>query len=168
VREGILANGKAIALWPRNHQPRDNVIRALVLIGELDEAAKLYREWLAEEPDNEVVKHHLAACLNQGAPERASDKYVETVFDRFSSSFDAKLQHLQYRAPEYVTEALGRAAGEPKAALDIADAGCGTGLCGPLVKPWARTLVGFDLSAGMLDKAKPREVYDELHASGRL
>src|SRR6185436_12302487 len=97
VREGILANGKAIALWPRNHQPRDNVIRALVLIGELDEAAKLYREWLAEEPDNEIVKHHLAACLNQGAPQRASDKYVEIVFDRFSSSFDAKLQHLQYR-----------------------------------------------------------------------
>ena len=42
------------------------------------------------------------------------------------------------------------------------DAGCGTGLCGPLVKPYARSLVGVDLSTGMLTKAQQKQVYDRL------
>ena len=42
------------------------------------------------------------------------------------------------------------------------DAGCGTGLCGPLVAPYARRLTGVDLSAGMLAQAKEKNVYDEL------
>jgi predicted TPR repeat methyltransferase len=42
------------------------------------------------------------------------------------------------------------------------DAGCGTGLCGPLLRPWAARLVGVDLSAGMLARARLRGTYDEL------
>ena len=42
------------------------------------------------------------------------------------------------------------------------DAGCGTGLCGPLIEPYARRLVGVDLSARMLDQARARNVYDEV------
>jgi predicted TPR repeat methyltransferase len=163
IPEALLANSKAITLSPRHLQARDQVIRALLLQGERDKAAELYREWLAEDPDNPVVQHQLAACLGATAPERASDAYVEQVFDSFARSFDAKLEKLHYRAPELVTAALRALAGEPKGALDIVDAGCGTGLCGPLVRPWARTLAGCDLSVGMLRQAKPRAVYDQLH-----
>ena len=46
--------------------------------------------------------------------------------------------------------------------LDVLDAGCGTGLCGPLVAPYARRLTGVDLSAGMLAQAREKHVYDEL------
>ena len=42
------------------------------------------------------------------------------------------------------------------------DAGCGTGLCGPLIAPYARRLVGVDLSERMLAQARARDVYDEL------
>ena len=45
--------------------------------------------------------------------------------------------------------------------VKILDAGCGTGLCGPLLKPWARRLVGVDLSGGMLEKARALQLYDE-------
>lgn len=48
--------------------------------------------------------------------------------------------------------------------LDVLDAGCGTGLCGPLLKPYARRLTGVDLSPEMLRLAGRRRVYDELHA----
>jgi predicted TPR repeat methyltransferase len=51
--------------------------------------------------------------------------------------------------------------GRPKS-LDALDAGCGTGLCGPLLAPHARRLVGVDLSGGMLAQARDRNVYDEL------
>lgn len=163
VHEGLLANSRAIALWPHHLQARDQVIRALLLLGERERAARLYREWLAEEPDNPVAQHQLAACLGEAPPERASDAYVRKVFDSFAASFDAKLEKLHYRAPELVAQALRAAAGTPHAALAIADAGCGTGLCGPLVKPWARRLAGCDLSVGMLRRARARRVYDVLH-----
>ena len=51
---------------------------------------------------------------------------------------------------------------EPSKSLDVLDAGCGTGLCGPLVAPYARRLTGVDLSAGMLAQAKEKNVYDAL------
>ncbi len=172
VHEALLANSRAVAAWPRHLQARDQVIRALLLLGQRDKAAELYREWLAEEPSNPVVQHQLAACLGdqapEGAPGRASDAYVQQVFDAFASSFDAKLEMLHYRAPELVVQALAAAVGPAAAALDIVDAGCGTGLCGPLLRPWARHLAGCDLSQGMLRRAHERQhdgqrVYDVLH-----
>ena len=39
----------------------------------------------------------------------------------------------------------------------------GTGLRGPLVRDWAASLVGIDLSSGMLALAEQRGVYDRLH-----
>jgi predicted TPR repeat methyltransferase len=164
VHDGLVAHSKAVALWPEDVQSRQEVIRALLLLDERERAAKLLREWLASEPNNPVAQHMLAACESDNrAPERASDGYVQQVFDGFAASFDAKLEALDYQAPALVVEALRRAIGADSAALDIVDAGCGTGLCGPGLKPWARTLAGCDLSVGMLRRAKVRKVYDVLH-----
>ncbi|CDS48467.1 hypothetical protein [Polaromonas sp. CG9_12] len=164
VHDGLVAHSKAVALWPEDVQSRQEVIRALLLLDERERAAKLLREWLASEPGNAVARHMLAACESESAaPERASDGYVQQVFDGFAASFDAKLEALDYRAPALVARALRRAVGADHAALDIVDAGCGTGLCGTGLKPWARTLAGCDLSVGMLRRAKARNVYDMLH-----
>ena len=164
VHDGLVAHSKAVALWPEDVQSRQEVIRALLLLDERERAARLLREWLASEPGNAVARHMLAACESESeTPERASDGYVQQVFDGFAASFDAKLEALDYRAPALVVEALRRAVGADHAALDIVDAGCGTGLCGIGLKPWARTLAGCDLSVGMLRRAKARNVYDVLH-----
>ena len=163
VQEGLIAHSKARALWPADLQPRSDVIRALMLLGEHTRAATLLNEWLADSPGNPVALHMLAACQTGEAPARASDGYVEQVFDQFATSFDSKLEALGYRAPDLVAQALATAAGPGLAQFDIIDAGCGTGLCGPLLKPWARRLAGCDLSTGMLRLAKARKVYDLLH-----
>jgi len=57
---------------------------------------------------------------------------------------------------------LTDAYGEASKSLDVLDAGCGTGLCGPLGAPYARRLVGVDLSTRMLAQAEARKVYDQL------
>ena len=84
-------------------------------------------------------------------------------FDGFAASFDDKLASLEYRAPELIRDAFASVYPSAAASLDIADAGCGTGLCEPLLAPWARRLCGFDLSGGMLSKAQSRSVYTDLH-----
>jgi predicted TPR repeat methyltransferase len=104
-----------------------------------------------------------AACLGIGVPERAPDAYVQEIFDDLADSFDSHLvDNLDYRAPGLVVEALSKLLPEQNADLDILDAGCGTGLCGLLLRPYARNLVGVDLSSKMLKKAarlKPTTIY---------
>jgi predicted TPR repeat methyltransferase len=163
VHEGLVANSKAIVLAPKHQTGRQQVARALVTLGEIGRAAEVYREWLAEEPDNPVVLHHLAACEGNDRHGRAPDDYVETVFDGFATSFDAKLASLGYRAPQLIASLASKRLPPPARDLVLGDAGCGTGLCGPLMRDWAATLVGFDLSAGMLALAEQRGVYDRLH-----
>ena len=159
--EAFEAAVQAELLMPAHAHRRETYGRALWAAGQHAQAVAFYRDWLDKEPGNPYAQHHLAAVLGE-TPERASDAYVEKVFDQFAASFDTQLATLKYRAPELVAEALAAALPAPSAQLDIADLGCGTGLCGPLVKPWARTLVGCDLSGGMLERAAPRGVYDEL------
>jgi predicted TPR repeat methyltransferase len=46
--------------------------------------------------------------------------------------------------------------------LQIADLGCGTGLCGMLFKSNAKELIGVDISSKMVELAKTKQIYDEL------
>ena len=167
TREGVRCYCKVITLTPRHREARRLLALAHSSMGEVDKALEIYEQWIAEEPDNPVVQHMYAACSGRDVPARASDAYVEKVFDEFATSFDAKLAALHYRAPSLVEAVLQNSGIEARQQLDVLDAGCGTGLCGPLVKPWARTLVGVDLSAKMLEQAKEKlvagkPVYDDL------
>ena len=163
VDPGVEAALHAMQLLPPGEQRRQLYAQILLLSGEHEKAATILRAWLAQEPDNPYVQHHLAACTGEGAPARASDAYVEKVFDSFASHFDAKLAQLQYRAPQVVADAVAAVLPAPARRFDVADLGCGTGLVGPLLQPWARRLAGCDLSGGMLERAARRGVYDELH-----
>lgn len=165
-KEALTAYRNAILHSPENPEAYRNLARALVSQGRREEALDIYRQWEKIDPDNPVVRHHIAACegtaSGTGAPERASDAYVQTVFDRFAGSFDNVLEKLGYRAPMLCGEMAATLLGAPQASLDILDAGCGTGLCGPLLRPFARKLAGVDLSGGMLAKARERGGYDDL------
>jgi predicted TPR repeat methyltransferase len=137
---------------------RGGILREL---NRLDEAADSFRQALAHGADAELNGYYLAAVAAQHSPATAPRQYVQALFDDYAGQFDAHLVGvLKYQAHEVLARhlaALGR--GPFKAALDL---GCGTGLCGPLVKPMASHLVGVDLSAAMLDKARALGVYDGL------
>jgi len=162
IDESVTQACEALIREPRNPNTRELLGFAQYRAGHPQEAAQVYREWLAEEPDNPKARHYLAACTGEDVPARASDAYVQSFFDSFSETFDARLALLEYRAPSLVGEAVGACLGAPAAGLAVLDAGCGTGLCASLLKPFAATLTGVDLSRGMLDKARARRLYDDL------
>jgi predicted TPR repeat methyltransferase len=169
IDAAVDAGRRAIELKPEN--PRSRRLLGLLYArhGQRDMASQVFRAWVAQAPDDPEARHHLAALTGDSVPERASDAYVEEVFDRFAASFDARLAELGYRAPQLCAEVVQRRLGTPDGQRVVLDAGCGTGLCGPLLRPYAQKLTGVDLSAGMLDRARPRKVYDhlekgELHA----
>jgi predicted TPR repeat methyltransferase len=161
-REAVLCFSKVITLRPKHPEARRLLGIAHCTLGEVDKAVEIYEEWLNEDPGNPIARHMLAACSGHEVPTRASDAFIETTFDSFADSFDSRLARLLYRAPTLIAEMLKRSDRNPAKRLDVLDVGCGTGLCGPLIAPYARRLVGVDLSDRMLARARERNVYDEL------
>lgn len=177
--EALDSGARALALQPANPRSRRMLGALYAQRGRWAEAEQVFRAWLSACPDDPQAQHHLAAVTGQQVPERASDAYVVDVFDHFAASFDARLAQLGYQAPALCAQALRHRLGEPDepdesreaappATLGkVLDAGCGTGLCGPWLRPRAQQLVGVDLSAAMLARARERGLYDQL-AQGEL
>jgi len=162
TREAAECYCKVITLRPKHREARRLLALAHCVLGDIDAAVKIFDEWLDEEPGDPIALHMRAACTGRDVPARASNGFVERTFDSFASSFESKLEHLSYRAPALVAAMLDNSDLEQVKQLDVLDAGCGTGLCGPLLVPYARRLVGVDLSEGMLALAKAKHVYDAL------
>ena len=159
--EAEAAYRACLALQPAFADAMANLANACLRQGHADEAAGWFEQALALVPGHALWHHQLAACRPQ-APPRASDGYLQHVFDAAAPTFDAHLGSLQYQAPARVAAALQRLYGAPGGQLDVADLGCGTGLSAADLRPHARQLLGCDLSAGMLDQARRRGLYDGL------
>jgi predicted TPR repeat methyltransferase len=143
----------------------EQLAKLLYREGREHEAAEVYRQWHLIDSQHPVAAHLHAATGGAAAPPRACDDFIVNVFDRAAPTFDAALEALGYRAPQLLLEQLATSEGEPRATLDVLDLGCGTGLCGALMRTWARKLVGVDLSPAMLEQSRLRGVYDALHAA---
>ena len=159
LEDAIVVLQRALACEHCSHDIHRQLVAAYRRAGRIAEAADAAAQWQALEPDNPTAQHMLAALGRELAPDRAPDAYVAQVFDQFAENFNSELAALGYRAPELVGNVVVRA--KTRDAI-VLDAGCGTGLCGPTLRPWAVRLVGVDLSAGMLEQAKKLDVYDEL------
>jgi predicted TPR repeat methyltransferase len=162
IDEAVQQFYTAVTLQPHSARTRRLLGLALSHLGRIVEATKVYSDWLAEEPDNPLALHYLTACTHDKPPLRASNAYVEKTFDEFAGSFDANLARLTYRAPQIIGAVVADELKPEPASLITLDAGCGTGLCAPHLRPWSNQLVGVDLSNGMLAKARERGGYDEL------
>lgn len=163
LEDAMRAYLTAIDLVPDSNMSAYLLGMTFYKLGQIQKAAEVFRQWMLRDPADPVPAHLYTACSGQAMPERASDAYIEAAFDSFAASFEQVLnEKLHYRAPQLACDLLAAHLPAPARALDVLDAGCGTGLCGPLVAPWARRLVGVDLSAGMLAKARQKGVYGEL------
>jgi len=106
----------------------------------------------------------LAALGGAPIPARAPASYVRDLFDAFAPRFDAELEGaLGYRTPTLLAAMIPDL--PPGRVLDL---GCGTGLSGLALKPFARRLEGLDLSPRMLAVARARNLYATLHEADLL
>jgi len=151
-----------LQLTPKDPVGYESLGRILILAQRQDQLGEVLESWARAIPGDHRLEHAKAAWAYTEAPSRASNDYVRQVFDNFAESFDTTLKKLDYRAPETLTQALKQHLGVVTGGLAILDAGCGTGLCGPLLRPLASRLVGVDLSGGMLRRAGELGVYDDL------
>jgi predicted TPR repeat methyltransferase len=136
--------------------------RLLVTAGCIELAVEVFDQWIKAEPDNPIARHLAQAALGSQELTKAPADYVRSLFDECAIRFDEMIAKLKYCGPELVVGALQQVAETPSDGWEIVDLGCGTGLVGVALRPYARRIIGVDLSAGMLELARQRQVYDEL------
>ena len=137
-------------------------------LGQHDESVASYRRALefAHASDPDKILYVLASMGSGEVPHAAPVDYVRNLFDKYARNFEEHLVGgLGYRGPELLVETLRPHL--PARPPEVLDLGCGTGLCGAALRPFARRLAGVDLSTAMLEAAGRKDVYDEL-AQGEL
>jgi len=160
--EALSSFQDALTVRPRYARAQLGLANTLRAMGRREEAVAAYQTALSFGADSETVGYMLAIMGAEQAPGASPAAYVKALFDQYAGNFDRHLVDvLRYRTPSLLVEALRRHL--PPGELDVLDAGCGTGLCGPLLRPLACLLEGVDLSPHMLDRARDTGLYDGLY-----
>jgi predicted TPR repeat methyltransferase len=160
--EAVAAYEQVAKLAPESAIMFRDMALALCASGRLQEAVSMYTRCLTLAPEDARARHLLAACSGHEVPTRAADAYVRDEFNAFAATFDDKLARLEYCGPQVVDDCLREIATTLPVRPAVLDAGCGTGLCAPLLRPLAGRLVGVDLSTEMVALARKRGGYDDL------
>lgn len=120
-------------------------------------------ERVVQEDPSELIARHLLSASSGENPERPVEGYVRQLFDASAATFDRELvTKLGYAIPVEMVEALRSLEGAPDQPWDVLDLGCGTGLVGAQIAPYARQLVGIDLAPNMIEQARARNIYTDL------
>jgi predicted TPR repeat methyltransferase len=153
----------SVRLDPGNAIPRYDLARHHLRHGRSDEALVALRQVLARDPSHERARF-LVASLTGGHANTAPADYVTELFDSYAPRFEAHLVNvLDYKVPAQLAALVTAAGHEPQRAWHVIDLGCGSGLGGVAFRDFAQHLVGSDLSPKMIEIARTRGVYDELH-----
>jgi predicted TPR repeat methyltransferase len=137
-------------------------------LGERDAAVAAFDNARKLDPDDYHGARLQLARLGAGEPAPAmTTTYVQRLFDQYAARYDgALLEHLAYRAPALLREAVEHvAAGRPLRFGAMLDLGCGTGLAGAAFRPFVDQLVGVDLSPAMIAQASAKGIYDRLETA---
>ena len=160
--EAVGSYRKVLSLNPDHAQAYGSLGKVLHDQGELGDALACFQHQVRLTPGNEEAQHHIAS-LSGNTTERAPVQYIEKVFDDYADRFDTHLvQVLKYEAPRKLVELVNQHLTPSAEKWNVLDLGCGTGLVGSAIAPYARQLVGVDLSARMLEKARARNAYQRL------
>lgn len=152
----------AIDLQPDVPELHHNLAIIFHQEGKAEEAIACLKHVLRLSP-NAASARHLLSALQNSTTDRAPPAYVRETFDGYADSFEQHLvSELGYQAPSVLAKTLRGAIGTPAPLINILDLGCGTGLFGDQVKDFKGKLVGIDLAPRMIDKARRRQIYDEL------
>lgn len=153
---------QAIARAPTTELYHNLGVALNMMPGEKPAAAEAFRQAMALDPGNSKSRHMLSVSTNEEIDVVPSD-VVATTFDAYSGYYDRDMvEKLKYRVPGLVRWALMDPFYGRRRYGSILDLGCGTGLCGLLLREHTDFLRGVDLSQSMLQQAASKDIYNEL------
>jgi len=133
---------------------------SLQKLGRYKEAEEHYNKVLETKPDDETARFMLQSMGTAAIPDAAPVEHVRRIFDQCAETFERILvEELKYKTPELLFDIVRPYLTEEMNALDL---GCGTGLGAQLYRPFAKSLMGVDVSSKMLAKAAEKKLYNRL------
>ena len=133
-------------------------------IGEIDQAVKIFEEWLDEDPGDPIARHMLAAARPRDSAARLGGFVAD--LRQLRHKLRVEVASLAYRAPALVVAMLEDSGLQQSKNLDVLDAGCGTGLCGPMLAPYASRLWGSIFPPGCwIERRRRRSTTSSCKAS---
>lgn len=167
LSDAIACYKKATELLPSYISAHNNLGNVYRRAGLIHKALQCYQDTVNLDPNHRNAKHMLNSLLEKkvSAP---PEEYVTGLFDGFAPTFEKKLiSQLGYDAPRALVEIL-----KPhlfsNSVEKILDIGCGTGVAGKYLDGICDKIIGVDLSVKMIEKAKEKDTYAELHAGNYL
>jgi predicted TPR repeat methyltransferase len=152
----------AIALRPDFGAALTNIGVLYTCEGMRDKAIGVY-EKLVEIGHNQIAASHILHALKGHTTDSAPIAYIKELYDDFAGHFEERLvKDLCYETPKKAADFLDALNGGKRSYSRMLDLGCGTGLCGQAFKGMVDSITGVDLSAGMLEKAREKGIYDAL------
>ena len=158
----------AIKLDPNNFKCLINLSNLLLDLRDYDGALNTYRRAHKIQPNHPNTNFMLAA-LEGRYVSQAPQQFVRDLFDQYAATFEQHLQDdLNYEVPSVIRHMMDRylTNGSVESLLDL---GCGTGLVGcAFADHHIKLVVGVDLSPKMLEQARIKDCYSELHTGDLL
>ena len=159
LREAFAAAQEALRLSPDRPEIHHNIGSLLKESGQNEEAIRAFRKALALGSTHPATRHALAALTGEAVADASPAEVVRDLFDGYAAHFDDHLTgELGYRTPGHLRELHG-----PSPIGRLLDLGCGTGLSGTAFHDMVAHMVGVDLSPKMLEAARAKGIYQELH-----
>jgi len=135
--------------------------RAYLKLDNLAGARTAFERARALDPDDAMVAHFHAA-LSGMLPDAVETDYIRILFDDFADRFEHTLvDQLAYDTPAKLARFLQQQGAD--AGARVLDLGCGTGLMAGHLARDGRVIDGVDLSPRMLERARAKGLYRELH-----
>lgn len=144
----------------------DSLVNLAAICSRLDHPDKTQyylKQALQLNPNDKASRFMLDALTGQTITDVPRD-YIRNLFDNYAYGYDYHLKEkLNYQLPSIIEDQLSHFC-KPKA-HSILELGVGTGLMGPILTPYASSLIGIDISPKMLSQAEKRGHYDKLISS---
>lgn len=162
--EALAEIEKSIDLQPRDAEAFHVLGSVYRAMNRDEEAIRAYEMSLSIKPANVAIEHLLNALKGEDS-EIAPAEYVRDLFDDFAQDFDTKLvDKLQYKTPSLMRELFDNVRHGDSYELCL-DLGCGTGLSGLEFRDITKSITGIDISNGMIEKAREKDIYDYLEVT---
>ena len=151
---------KAIEIQPDYASAHFNLGVSMQKLGRYKAAEDHYNKVLEINPGDEAANFMLQSLGTSTTPDAAPAQHVRRIFDQCAGTFEKTLVNdLEYKTPVLLFN-LVRPHLKPD--LTVLDLGCGTGLGSRFYRPYAKNLIGVDVSPKMLQKALEKKIYDDL------
>lgn len=152
---------RVLELDPKNFGALSNLAAIKMRRKDRTAAISLLERANSVEPDNKVTYFMLQALRQADDEVVTCEDYARDLFNHYALYYEKHMQDtLQYKLPAKLWEILHSL--NLSQFAKVLDLGCGTGLCGDILKNFTEDLTGVDIAEKMLAIAKNKDVYQTL------